>query len=150
MVRRWWERRRKLNRRDVDRYGWPHQRPATDPRLICLVIGLSIVLLVQTFITRPATTISAQAFTGPAALAVAVLVWLGSALLIAAAYWRSQYESFMLETASCVCFTGQCAIQFAAAVSVNPQWYGTTTMAWTFFFGLGNAIRSIILIRRWW
>lgn len=139
-----------LSRMEVDRSGWQHPRPPSDPRLIMLAIGFAYVSFVQTFFARPESSVAAKAYTGPAAIAVALLLVLASALLLRAAFCRSQFSSWGWELLACVGYVGQAAIQFVALVSVNDQWWGTSTVVWTVFWGVGNAIRAGILVRRVW
>ena len=139
-----------LTRMEVDSQGWKHPRPPADPRLVLLSITLAYVAFVQTFILRPPDTVSARAYDYHAAIAVALLVGIGSVLLLRAAFCRSQYSSWGYEAAGCVAFAGQSAIQFWALVSVSDAWWAATTFAWTVGWGIGNAWRAFTLIRRLW
>lgn len=133
---------------EVDHSGWRHPRPASDPRLVCLSVTLAWVAFAQTFIARPDSTVAARAYSGAAAIGVAVLVLIACGLLLYAAFCRSQWRSWCVEAGASICFSGQAAIQFVALVSVNDQWWATGTLAWTVGWGVGNAWRASILIRR--
>lgn len=133
---------------EVDRDGWRHPRPPADPRLVMLAIGFGYLSFVQTFWVRPESSVSAQAFTSPAAIAVSVLVVVASVLQLRAAFCKRQFSSWGWEIGACIGFTGQAAIQLWALITVNPQWWGTSTFVWTAFWGVGNAIRAGILIWR--
>lgn len=133
---------------EVDAAGWKHPRPPADPRLVCLAIGFIYLSFVQTFFVKPDSSVSAQAYTTIAAIAVAGLVIAGSALLLRAAFCRSQFSSWGWEIGSCMCFAGQSIIQFVALVGVNSEWYGTATFVWTIFWGAGNVWRAWILTKR--
>lgn len=151
MIGRLWRRRRHaLTRMEVDMAGWRHPRPSADPRLVLLSIGFAYTSLVQTFIYRPPETVAARAYTMPTAALVAGLVVLSSAMLLRAAFCRSQYSSWGWEIAACAGFVGQSAIQFLALVSVNPAWWASTTIGWSLFWGAGCLWRAWILIRRLW
>lgn len=131
-------------------YEWRHPRPPRDPRLICLAIGLSFVAFAQTFFTAPPTSVAAQAYTTPAAITVAGLVVVSSVLLLSSAFCESQHASWGCEIGACIGYVGQSGIQFIALVTVNPQWWSSSTMDWTIFWGLGNLIRLVRLVRRVW
>lgn len=147
---RWLPRRRLLNRFQVDNAGWRHPRPPADPRLVFLVVGLAWVSFAQTFIVRPETAVATKAFTEPAAIAVALLVVVSSSLHLYAAFCESQWRSWVIEAGATFGFFGQAMIQLLALRSVNTEWWATSTLAWTLFWGAGNLVRCAILVRRLW
>lgn len=140
--------KRALLRMAVDSGNWRHPRPSADPRLLSVALGISYVSFVQTFVFRPAETISAKAYTDPSAIAVAAVVFLSAILLYRAAFCKNQISSWGYEIGACMGFAGQAGIQFWASTEVNDQWWASSTIAWSLFWGIGNVIRAVILIRR--
>ena len=141
---------RGLDRFYVDRYGWRHDRPAADWRIRCLVVALPFGGFMQ-MVTGPApTSISATAFTAASAWAVLVLNLIAAALVLYAGRCVSQYFSFGAEAAGCGLWVGSVAIQLWALISTNPNAIGTQNLYWLAGWGVGCAIRGIVLVRRIW
>ena len=147
---RWWQRRRRLTSNEVNLRGWQHPRPPADPRIVWTVIGLAWVSFAQVFLGAPDTSVTARAYTDPAAVSVAVLVVVSCGLLLTAAFCEKQYTSWGFEIAACLGFTVQSALQFVALVSVNDRWWSAATLAWTVFWGAGNLHRGLTLVWRLW
>lgn len=143
-------RKHRLIRDEVDAVPWPHPRPARDERIVCLNIAFIWSSLVQIIFGAPFVSVQGQVLDRTATAAFGVLMIVSSGLVLAAAVIKSQYVSFGLEMGGTVGFSGVFLIYSVLAIMGFPDWFGTTSAAFTSALFLGNALRAQKLIRRLW
>jgi hypothetical protein len=149
-MRPFWKRRHRYNREQVDTLGWPHPRPAKDPRLVCTNIALPWVSFVQIIAGPAPSSVQGQAFSFTAVVAFSVLMIVSSALVLYAAYCKSQYWSWGVELAGCIGFAFVFALYSLALVGTITDWYSTTSAAWAIALLAGNGWRAGQLAPRIW
>lgn len=143
-------RRHKLTRDEVDALPWPHPRPASDPRLVCMHFALIWTALGQAILGPPENSVQGRAFGWPATIAFGVVLTVSCVLYLTAAYCKSQYESFGYEMAATVGFAGILTIYGFMLIISTENWALTYTASFTLALAVGNAIRAWVLIRRLW
>ena len=143
-------RRHKLDRAKVDSLPWPHPRPAADERLVCLHLAFVWTSTIQIINGPPPSSVQNVSFGYAATVAFSALLILCSLLVIYAGLCKSQYDSFGLEMAGCVGFTGVFAIYAAGAIFGLSEWYATNVGALAIMLFIGNGLRAWKLIRRLW
>lgn len=150
-VKRWWQRRYRFTRAELNSAQWPHPRPASDPRVLMLHLSLVWTSVVQVWRGPAPTSVQSKADFDTAALwSFAVLAVVSSALVINAAFCRSQYWSFVTEAAGCIGFAVMFALYLWAQSSTNPQWWATNAGGWAAGLLVGNLIRAAVLAGRFW
>lgn len=149
--RRLLHRRHRYSRADLDVSNWPHPRPARDPRLQHLVLGLSWSAIVQmVFGPSPSAVQTAAQFGLFASISLGALTVAASALLLYAAWCHSQYWSFATELCSCIGFLMVFGIYSVALVTAVSDWYGTTLAGIAITLATGNLRRGVTLAARFW
>lgn len=143
-------RRHRINREEVDSVGWPHPRPARDPRLVCLHLAFIWTSTIQIIKGPPPTSVQNISFGYPATVVFSVLLIICCLMVLYAAYCKSQYVSFGVEMAGCLGFTGVFAIYAAGAIVGINEWYATNVAALAIMLFLGNTWRGVKLARRIW
>lgn len=143
-------RRHRYSRKQIDLLGWPHPRPPRDRRILCLNVGLVWVSVVQILAGPAPSSVQAQAFNYPATAAFAVLMITSSALVLAAAYVKSQYWSWGIELAGCVGFTFVFALYAVALALTITDAYSSNSLAFALALCLGNGWRAAQLFPRLW
>lgn len=143
-------RKHRLTRAEVDAMPWPHPRPASDIRLVMMHLALLWTAVGQAIFGPPENSVQGRAFGWAATIVFGVLLALCCGLYLAAAYCKSQYESFGFEIAASVGFAGSLAIYGWFLVVSTPNWALTYNASFTLALALGNAIRGYVLIRRMW
>lgn len=129
---------------------WPHPRPSRDERLIGLNVAFIWTSIVQMIKGPPPTSVQAISFGYAATVVFSVLMMICALLSIYAAYCKSQYNSFGVEAAACVGYTGVFAIYTMGAILGLHEWYGTTVAPLAICLFLGYGLRGLKLIRRLW
>lgn len=149
-AKRWWGRRRHFTRVELDSDQWPHPRPASDPRLISIHLGLAWVSVLQIIIGPAPSSVQNKSFETTATVAFAVMAIVSSALVVYAAYCRSQYWSFVTELAGCLGFVLVFFLYTSALATTTVDWWATNSAGWAVPLLAGNMVRAIIIARRFW
>jgi hypothetical protein len=149
-ARRWWNRRRLYTRAELNSERWPHPRPSRDPRLICMNIGLTWVSLLQIGLGPAPTSVQERSWEYAATIAFGVMAIVSSALVLYAAFCHSQYWSFITELGGCAGFVLVFSLYTWALVTSTPHWWSTNIAGWCIPLLAGNALRALIIGRRFW
>lgn len=117
---------------------------------MCLHAGLMWVSVIQIIAGPAPTTVQAQAFNYLATAAFATLMISSSALVLYAAYCKSQYWSWGVELAGCIGFAFVFALYSWALAHVITDVYSSNSFAWALALFIGNGWRAVQLFRRLW
>lgn len=125
----------------------PYGRPAKDWRIVCLNIGLIGVSLVQ-FILGPAPGSVNSTFQSITQTILAVVLVIGAALTLTAAWIKDEWWSIGLELAGCVGLGTAYLVYTLEYFEAVDEWQATIGAWFTGSLLIGNLLRAVQLYRR--
>lgn len=149
-ARHWWNRRHAFTRAQLDVSNWPHPRPSRDPRILFVNVGLVWTSILQVMFGPAPSSVQNKAFDFPATIAFSILAIVSTSLVVYAAVVRSQYWSFVTEGIGCGGIVLVLSIYSWALVGSTQDWWTTNSAGWALMLCAGNAVRMLIIARRFW